>query len=154
VALMINRNNNGATPIWPTITTTAVLVSLLVGAQWAISQTQLASISKEIENTRKDAQERALALNHEQERRETELKSQIDRLRLETTGLPEFKQFESRVLDKTGTFEKQLNILESTRPTTGELSGMGKATDMQLARQEERIRWLEQYLLQKAPLKQ
>ncbi len=43
--------------------------------------------------------------------------------------------------------DKQIVILESTRPTTGELAATSKTLETILNRQEERIRALEQYLL-------
>ena len=47
--------------------------------------------------------------------------------------------------------DKQIVILESTRPTTGELAATSKTLETILNRQEERIRALEQYLLGSKP---
>lgn len=80
----------------------------------------------------------------------TELSFQRSRIiegRKEAIGQDEFKQFGASINLQFETLRKQLAVLESTRPTTGELQAASKNALDTAARLEERVRALEQYLL-------
>lgn len=139
---------------------------------WAISQTQLGGLRNEmqiqnnalsanIEQLRREQISGDKRLSDELTRREAELKGQLriiqdelDRRRNEFLNVAEFRQFEKRVIAELDTIKKQLTVLESTRPTTGELGGLGKTMELRMDRIEERVRQIEQNSLMRSAPKQ
>lgn len=139
------------------------------GGLWAISQTQLTGLRNEmqiqiaastliVEQLRREQSAGDKRISDELTRRETEIKAQLksiqdelDRRRNEFVTQTEFKQFEGRALSELDTVKKQLTVLESTRPTTGELSGLSKNLETRLDRIESRVRQMEQDLIHPIP---
>jgi hypothetical protein len=99
--------------IWLMIFAAATLVSVLAGAGWKVFGSQLQALKDQIDRMDKESIQLASTLRHEQEIREKEVKEQIEK----RVSDSEFKQFEKR----SDSLEAQLNILQATRPTTGEL---------------------------------
>jgi hypothetical protein len=132
------------------ISALAFAASVVYGA-WALNQSQLANINAQIELLRKETSDKAAVLAAELARRENEIKislanmqSKIDRGPNEFVPVQEQREFRDRVLDDIRGVRAQLNVLEQTRPTTGELSAVSLYVKDQTARLEERVRQLEQ----------
>jgi len=77
---------------------------------------------------------------------DTDIKSEILILRKGTIERSEFDQLTLATRDRLDKLDKQLQLLESTRPTTGELQSTSRALDSQVNRVEERLRSLEAYV--------
>lgn len=145
---------NGRLPIsWPSLVSTLGLALALVGGFWGITQTQFSSMYGLIQEN-KASQERILqAVRADSLRNDTELKAELQFLRQqfisrrpEFVGQPEFHQFQKAITDRLERIDKQLQSIESTRPTTGELQNTARALDSQVNRVEERVRVIEQYI--------
>ena len=121
---------------WPTLIAATTLGLALVGGFWMVVQTQFTYIEQDKRIIRQDL-ERAQSLV------QVQLKDVVQR--------NEFAQFEARILADLDTIKKQLQLLEQTRPTTGELSGTAKALEARITGQEERVRGLELRLIPQSP---
>ncbi len=137
-----NANNNGSIS-WQHIVVLISIGGLAIGGLWAVSQTQLTALEKQT-LARVDAlKDLADIMRRENDVIRTSIlsiQSELERRRGEFLGQSEFKQFEARMRDIDEIFRSRLQILEQTRPTTGELSGVLKALELQtkdiLARSE------------------
>lgn len=128
----------------------ATIIFSVVGAQWIETQNNFTHIAKEqdiavgnlkdlINQARQEAQSRDNGLKDELYRREAELKlavtainSELLARRSEFVGQAEFRQFEQRFERESALFQKRLDVVESTRPTTGELQATANAFKEQL----------------------
>jgi len=141
---------------WGTvISASAVMIAVLSGG-WGLFQTQLGGLEKEINQIRLHADKSDDDLRVELVRRETELRdairaivTELERRRNEFPTQFEFRQFEKNMESRMTLTQKQIEILEQTRPSTAELQKVTVSTDAQLNRIEERVRQLEIYLREK-----
>jgi hypothetical protein len=100
------------------------------------------------------------AIRRDLESRDTEIKTELQFLRQriitirdEMIGRPEFGQVQRSLTERLDRIDKALAILESTRPTTGELQSTARALDAQVNRVEERVKTVEQYIRGTPPLR-
>jgi hypothetical protein len=136
---------------YATIVSTLAFAASVVYGAWALNQSQLANVNAQIELLRKDTSDKAAVLAAELARRENEIKSslytlqsKLERGPAEFVAVQEHREFKDRLLDDIRGLRAQLNVLEQTRPTTGELSAVSLYVKDQTARLEERVRQLEQ----------
>ena len=145
---------NGRLPIsWSSLVSTMALALALVGGMWGVTQTQFSSMYSIIQEN-KQASERLLgAIRSDQQRADNDLKTEQQFLRqqfinrrADTVGQDEFKQVLMGFRDRLDRIDRQLQSLEQTRPTTGELQSTARALDAQVNRVEERTRQLENFI--------
>jgi len=147
-------NNNGAVSIsWQSIVATLALGLTLAAAGWTLFQTQFTAQDR-IMSDNKASHERMLTnLRRDTESYDSALRAELLFLRNalitqrnEVVTQPEFKQFFQSIQDRLDRVDKQLQLLESTRPTTGELQSTAKSLDSQVNRVEERLRLMEDFV--------
>jgi hypothetical protein len=145
--------NNGLAVPWSTLISTMAFGVVLAGAGWSLFQTQFSS-QAEIVKQNKEAAERMITnLRRDLEARDTDLRSEFQFLRNrlitvqnELVHEKEFKEQDRAVRDRLERLDRQLQALEVTRPTTGELQSTARALDSQVNRVEERVRQLETFI--------
>ncbi len=112
---------------------------VVVGAFWALAfgpiQDKFGQAEKRDDQMRADMLRIQIELSTEIRRIDSELLLRRDVF----VGQPEFKQ----VVNRLETLGNRLQVIESTRPTTGELSAVGSSTKDSLSVLESRIRALE-----------
>jgi len=126
---------------------------VVAGAGWSLFQTQFSS-QAEIVKQNKEAAERMISnLRRDLEARDNDLKGEFQFLRNrlitiqnELVHEKDFNQYDRGVRDRIDRLDKQLQALEVTRPTTGELQSTARALDSQVNRVEERVRQLEIFI--------
>ncbi len=149
-------NQNG--PInWGTLISAGTLLAILVAAFWTIVQTQFGYIEKDKERIsqqviRTDA---AIAAQLSKLKDDTDARFLVLRGRLEgfidkRVADEVFKQHEARNVAEFETIKRQLQLIEQTRPTTGELKGTAESLTLGLSEVKERIRNLELRLIPQA----
>lgn len=144
---------NGASISWQNIIATLAFAVTIAFAGWSLFQTQFSAMSTTI-NENKLASERMISSNkREIERTESELKGELQFIRTlllerrkEFVGQPEFGQQSKATGDRFERIDRQLQILESTRPTTGELQATGRSLDGLINKLEDRVRAMEDYI--------
>jgi len=132
---------------------TLAFAVVIAGAGWTLFQTQFVSQS-EIIKQNKEAAERMIGnLRRDLEARDNDLKSEFSFLRNRLITIQnelvhdkDFNQYDRGVRDRLDRLDKQLQALEITRPTTGELQSTARALDSQVNRVEERIRQIEIFI--------
>lgn len=124
---MATKSNDPALS-WGTITQTGMFVVIITGSFWALA---FGPIQDKFTNLEK----RDVELRQEVKRIDAELLNR----RGEFVTQFEFKQFEHRL----ETMNSRIGIIESTRPTTGELGAVAASTKSVLEQLEMRIRALE-----------
>src|SRR3990167_7481625 len=134
-----NGNANGNVPRinWSAVISFGMLLLVIVGAFYNLAFIPVRERFDAIEKRHSDINDTFIRIQ-----------SSLDARRLEFPTQLEFKQFEGRVLDRIELIQKQLLLLEQTRPTTGELSAFGKSNEINVTKLEERIRSLEIYIRQ------
>ncbi len=109
---MLKNNGNGGIS-WQVMLGIIGLISSVMFGAWNLNQAELTNLK-----------ERIIELQNKQD---------------QFTSLKEFNQFEKRILDDGDIIRKQLNVLEQTRPTTGELQAIGNAVKDRLLIIENRL---------------
>ena len=121
---MSSANNGGHDVNWQTIIASGILVVTLFGANWTVQQQQSQWMREQINEERvarvaqiKDRDEligieRSVRLKNDSELR-SELETKLSR--------NQFDEHSKRLIDSILVLREQLKVLESTRPTTGEL---------------------------------
>ncbi len=124
---------------WSTLTSTGMFLLVVVGAFWALAfgpiQDKFGQVEKRSEQERGDLLRVQENLKSDIRRIDAELMARRDTF----VGQPEFKQ----VVNRLETLANRLQVIESTRPTTGELSAVAGGTKDSLSVLESRIRALE-----------
>ncbi len=133
-----------------TFASAVAVAAVLFGGTWTVFQTQFAYIDRSILAAATVMRERDKALDERTLRLERETKDlrdwadeQFDRRRTLVVQQVEFAQFGARMDDRLRTIEARILLLEQTRPTTSELSGLLKGTNDQLTAFLARIDRLE-----------
>ena len=146
---MIRVNGPGQLT-WANIIITVGFVLTLVAtmgiAGWTLFQTQFAAQDRLIQEIRSSSERMIGNLRRDMQKDDTDIKSEILILRKGTIERSEFDQLTLATRDRLDKLDKQLQLLESTRPTTGELQSTSRALDSQVNRVEERLRSLEAYV--------
>lgn len=159
------QNNNGRAVLQSAAGFGAVLLAA-IGVVSTIFQIQISALKEHnetqfklqsvtVNELRKIGEDTSLRLASELNRREGDIKTQLtviqnelDRLRRDFLSTDAFAQFQARMVAELGFIKAQLITIEQTRPTTGELGGLGKNLSEQVQRLEERLRYLEQRAIQ------
>lgn len=153
-------------PLRDVVIVLALLISI-VGAFWTIIQTQFSAakereevfqraIDARITGNVQNAKDLLTYLQAQIDRREADglrrdeqsikrsdvIQAELDRRRSEFVTTREFIEFEKLV----SAFRDQIKVLETTRPTTGELQAIGNGNRDQITKLEERVRSLEDNL--------
>jgi hypothetical protein len=141
--------SNGPSLSWGTVVSTIGLFVVLFGGQWVLTQQSINTVytvlaDQKTTQTRRD--ERAEKGIEDINR---ELGARKDIFRDEFVGRNEFKEFSARILAEFAIMNRQLDVLQQTRPTTGELQAINSYVREQTSRMEERIRAIEQNFLQR-----
>jgi len=155
----VNQSNNGIS--WTGLLTAFSFMGSVVYGAWALEQSQMAGISKEIAQLREDVSAKDIRLAAELAKREQEIKvnivtadseikktvndiqNELDRRRDQFANIKEFDELKARLLDNVDILRKQLTVLEQTRPTTGELQAVQTYVNSQNTRFEDRLRAVE-----------
>jgi len=132
---------------------TLALALTIAAAGWTLFQSQFSAQDRIIQDS-KAASERMLAnLRRDMENDDAALKAELLYLRnvivtqrAELVTQPEFTQVAQSLRDRLERIDRQLQLLESTRPTTAELQSTAKALDSQVNRVEERLRAMEEFI--------
>jgi hypothetical protein len=146
---------------WTNIIMTLGFLAAMAGALWTLLQSQRendrAYVTSQIaaSNERDNLRTAEIIRGAERSRDERMgmkeelkiLREAIDAHRLIYVQTSEYREQARRLDERLDLISKQLQVLESTRPTTGELQAANRNSEAAMARQEERIRALEQYLL-------
>ncbi len=155
---MAAPNSNSNALSLPVVIAALSLLFVLIGgigtAIWAVSQSQLNSLTDKVKENKDSFERNDEAIRRMVERRIADLTAELafQRTRIidgrkEVFGQDEFKQFEVRVSSELDVIRKQLAVLEQTRPTTGELQAASRNSQDTATKLEDRVRALEQYLL-------
>ena len=130
-------NSKGAPPqlTWTNLIITLAVILTAGGGAWSLFQSQFSSIQREFAAN-------VAAINSNI----GELDKRIERNRESNIGRVEHTEFVKRMDQELAAINRQISIIESTRPTTGELSAVGTNNKEQLAEIKERIRSLEDNL--------
>ncbi len=120
-------NGNGSAS-WQTFVSVGTLLALLAGGGWALFQSQLQSLSRELDLSRSQSDKALAAHLHDRERADNEITERMQRIAVEITQrrVPQaqFDEWQHRVLDSTEVMRHRLDVIEATRPTTGESQGV------------------------------
>jgi len=122
-------------------------MALLTGGGWTIFQTQFTAQNAQIYENRQIIDKTAALIQAQIDRRAADMDRDIKGIKATEVTQAEFKQFEASIFGQIDTLRRQLSIIETTRPTTGELQAANKNAVDTTARLEDRVRYLEQYLL-------
>ena len=144
---------NGVSVSWQAMVATLALALTIAAAGWTLFQSQFSAQDRIIQDS-KAASERMLAnLRRDMENDDAALKAELLYLRnvivtqrAELVTQPEFTQVAQSLRDRLERIDRQLQLLESTRPTTAELQSTAKALDSQVNRVEERLRAMEEFI--------
>jgi hypothetical protein len=120
---------------WANIIATMLLMLTLFGGAWVLFQAQFASLKEQFTSADKSQQKQIDSLS--------------DLVRYNSTNTvlrSEHIEFVKRLDRELGTIAEQLKIIETTRPTTGELQSIGISVKEQLSEIKERVRSLEDNL--------
>lgn len=126
---------------WYNIIVTVGVLFAAAGAGWTLFQTQFSSMERQFQSSDKNLLERIV-----------DLKEMAERNRDETIHIREHNELVKRVDTEIATINDRLKILETTRPTTGELQGIAAASGRDITDLKDRIRSLEDNLRKVAPL--
>ena len=144
---------NGLAVPWSTLISTMAFGVIVAGAGWSLFQTQFTAQAEIVKQNKESAERMITNLRRDVEARDGELKSEFNFIRNrlitiqgELVTEKQLKEFDRGVRDHLDRLDKQLQQLEATRPTTGELQSTAKALDNQVNRSEERLRALESYI--------
>ncbi len=135
---MRNRSGglNGAPQItWVNIIATLGLIATLGGGAWLLFQNQFSNIQSEMRSADN-------ALLQDIKDNQTEL----NRLRENTLSRNEHVEYVKRVDSELKEIKDRLALIESTRPTTGELQSIGSGTRDSINEIKDRVRSLEDNL--------
>ena len=126
---------------------------IVAGAGWSLFQTQFASQAEIVKQNKESAERMITNLRRDLEARDTDLRTEHSFLRGrlitiqgELVHEKDFSQFNVGLRDRLDRLDKQLQQLETTRPSSPELQSTAKALDSQVNRVEERVRQLEIFL--------
>lgn len=117
------RPNGGPQVTWLNIIATLALLATVAGGAWILFQNQFANLQQEMR-----AADAALGIDIKDNRTE------LERLRNNTIARPEHQEFVKRVDNDLAAIVKRLDVIETTRPTTGEVQisaqGLGQRVDV------------------------
>ena len=132
---MASRNGTVPQLTWANIVATiAVILTMFAGA-WLLFQSQFANIKEQFSSA-----------DSSQVRQIIELRTQLDSHIKNSVLRQEHTEFVKRLDGTLAEIRDQLKILETTRPTTGELQSVGVITKEQLAEIKARVQSLEDNL--------
>ena len=128
---MATTSNGTPELTWTNIVSTiAVILTMFAGA-WLLFQSQFANMKEQFGASDSFLSKRVDVISERQQ-------SNVSRA--------EHTEFVKRLDSELAQIRDQLRIIETTRPTTGELQGVGLTTKEQLAEIKDRLRSLEDNL--------
>lgn len=128
---MATTSNGTPELTWTNIVSTiAVILTMFAGA-WLLFQSQFANMKEQFSAADSFINKRVDVIGERQQ-------TNVNRL--------EHTEFVKRLDSELAQIRDQLRIIETTRPTTGELQGVGLTTKEQLAEIKDRLRSLEDNL--------
>lgn len=125
--------NGGPQITWVNIIATLALLATVAGGAWLLFQQQFTNIEQ---------QTRQAVADLSSQIRETRTES--ERLRDRAILRDEHKEFVKRMDDSLVELSKRLQVIETTRPTTGELQSSTQSIKDQISEIKDRLRFLEQ----------
>lgn len=124
--------DGGVTLQWSSIAAIGVLMATIIGGSWTLVQSQF-NASTAREDLRHSDTNRRLDEFRDGFRR---VDREIDRHAGHFIRIEEFRQFQMRLEQ----MQKQLSVLESTRPTTGELQAVSRSLEKRIEMIESKPR--------------
>ena len=123
-----NEMASGINVQWSSVAAIGVLMATIVGGSWTLIQSQFNAANQKEDLRHSDVDRRLNELRQSIARVEREIdKEKYDFMRNDT-----FMQFQQR-FDQ---MQKQLTIIESTRPTTGELQAVSRSLEKRIEMME------------------
>ncbi len=139
---MANRLNGDAPQLtWTNIVATVMIILTAAGGSYALVQQQFGAMERQFANATRD---NANAID--------EIKKSIERLRNGSIERPEHTELVKRMDESHRIVIDQLRVLETTRPTTGELQQVQTTTTKSIEEIKERVRSIEDYMRRPQPL--
>lgn len=126
-------NSNGPQITWVNIVITIGLFTTMAGGAWALFQSQFNNLEQQLRSA--DSTTNALV---------KDLRGDLDRLRDNSVLRAEHIEFVKRLDEHLAMLQHRLDIIEQTRPTTGELENRASALRTEIAEIKDRIKFLEQ----------
>lgn len=124
---------------WANIIGTIAAAAILAGAGWTLFQTQFNYVEKNTSLVRETLERRDGEINSRVVKIEDELRSRRELF----IDQKMFDQYQLRIDNSVKVLTDRLNVLEQTRPTTGELQALSKNANEQITRILERIDRIE-----------
>ncbi len=150
---MAGVKTNGFVFPWAALVSSAALFITLAAGGWVLFQTQFNAQYEIIKENRNSLERMQSNLRRDLEAADIDLRQELIRIREalvrrrgEFVEESAFRQFSTSIRDRLDRLDKQLQVLEATRPTTGELQSTARALDTQVNRMEDRVRGLESYI--------
>jgi hypothetical protein len=130
---------NGPQLSYATVISSLAFGTTLIGGIWVLGQSQIGNVVQRMDVEHKHFTEQLNLLREETQRRETELRAyndrqdtireaeikvihdELDKRRDVFVNIREYIEFKQRMLSDLDIIKGQLKVLETTRPTTGEL---------------------------------
>jgi hypothetical protein len=144
---------NGLSVSWQAMIATLVFGLTLMASAWTLFQAQFSAADRLVSENKASAERMLSNLRRDMESDDASIKAEVLYLRNiivtqrgDLVTQPEFKQLNQALHDRLDRLDKQLQALEVTRPTTGELQSTAKSLDAQVNRAEERLRALEEFI--------
>lgn len=129
------RNGVGGGPqlTWVNIIATLALLATVAGGAWLLFQNQFTNLEVQMHTNLTDLSAQI-----------KDNRGQADRLRDHSVQREEHTEFVKRVDERLAEIQRRLDVLEATRPTTGELEKVSGATNASIIDLKERLQFLEQ----------
>ena len=124
---------------WANIIGSIGAAALVAGAGWTLFQTQFNYADRNTSLVRESQEKRNDEINRRFDKIESELLTRRELFIDKST----FDQYERRIDGATKVLIDRLNVLEQTRPTTGELQALSKNSNDQVTRILDRLDRIE-----------
>ena len=135
---------------WTNIIITVAAIATISSLGASVIQYQLSGLDQKILKVDRDAVDRDKEAKHDREIKDRGFEKKFDTIDSELLRraelfltTKEFVEFKARILDRTAVSETRLNVIEQTRPTTGELRGIADNADKQISRILDRLDRIE-----------
>jgi archaellum component FlaC len=126
---------------WANIIITIAVVMTMCGGAWVLFQSQFSAM-----------REQFVASDNYQMKQLDALSKVVEHNTFNSVSRPEHTELVKRIDGQLNELQERLKIIETTRPTTGELQGISTGTKEQLSEIKSRVQSLEDNLRRAQPL--